>query len=176
MKQRWITMTLALIVALALSGGQVLARPAGPPAPGDDRPMDQERREELRERIELIWMWRLTEELDLTQEEGAKIFPILRQYEEQKRTLRDENRELVRELDQLIKANASEGKLKKAIGALAENEKKYHQVQEEGFQKLEKILPVEKQARYIVFQEKFRREIHGLLRKAKGRGKGPGRP
>ena len=174
MKKRWITMTLALIVALALSGGSVLARP---PARGDDRPpMDQERREKLRERIELIWMWRLTEELDLTEEEGAKIFPILRQYEEKKRTLRDENRELLRELDQLIKANASAGKLKKAIQALAENEKKYHEVKEEGFQKLEQILPVEKQARYIVFQQEFRREIHGLLRQAKGRGKGPGRP
>jgi len=173
MKQRWITMTLALIMALALSGGQVLARPS---ARGNFGPMDEERREELRERIELIWMWKLTEELDLTQEEGATIFPILRQYEEKKRTLRDENRELVRELDQLIKANASEGKLKKAIGALAENEKKFHQVQEEGFQELEKILSVEQQAKYIVFQAEFRREIHGLLRKAKERGRGSERP
>ena len=173
MKQRWITITLALIVALVLSVGQALARP---PLRGDDRPMDQERREELRERIELIWMWKLTEELDLTQEEGAKIFPILRQYEEKKRTLREENRELLRELDQLVKENASEGKLKKAIQALAENEKKYHEVKEEGFQKLEQILPVEKQARYIVFQQEFRREIHGLLRQAKGRGRGPERP
>jgi len=127
MKKRWITVILALMVALVLSVGQVLARP---PARGDYGPMDEERRAELRERIELIWMWRLTEELDLTQEEGATIFPVLRQYEEKKRALRDENRELVRELDQLIEANASEGKLKKAIQALAENEKKYHQVKE----------------------------------------------
>lgn len=176
MKKQWYVMALALIVALVLSGGQVLARPAGPPAPGDDRPMDEERREELRERIELIWMWKLTEELDLTQEEGATIFPILRQYEEKQRTLRHENRELVRELDQLIKANASEGELKKVIRALAENEKKFHEVQEEGFQKLEKILPVEKQARYIVFQAEFRHEIHGLLREARGTRRGPGRP
>lgn len=174
MKKRWCTMVLALIVALALSGGSVLAQQAGPLARRGEGPMDQERREELRERIELIWMWKLTEELDLTQEEGAKVFPILRQYEEKKRTLRDENRELVWELDRLIKANASEGKLKKAIGALAENEKKFHQVQEEGFQELEKILSVEQQAKYIVFQEKFRREIRGLIGKAKGRG--PERP
>jgi len=173
MKKRWITVILALMVALVLSVGQVLARP---PARGDYGPMDEERRAELRERIELIWMWRLTEELDLTQEEGATIFPVLRQYEEKKRALRDENRELVRELDQLIEANASEGKLKKAIQALAENEKKYHQVKEEGFQKLERILPVEKQARYIVFQQEFRREIHRLLRRSRGTGRGPERP
>lgn len=176
MKKRWCTMILALLVALALSGGSVFAQPAGPPARGDDRPMNQERREELRKRIELIWMWRLTEELDLTQEEGAKVFPVLREYEEKKRTLRDENRELVRELDQLIKANASEGKLKKAIQALAENDTKLHEVQQEGFQKLEKILSVEQQAKYIVFQAEFRREIGGLIRKAKGKGRGPERP
>jgi len=176
MKKQWLTMTLALIVALALGGGPVLAQPAATSPRGEDRSMDQERREELRKRIELIWMWKLTEELDLTQEEGAKVFPILRQYEEQKRALREENKHLVRELDRMIKANASEGELKKTIRALEENDTKLHEVQQEGFQKLEKILSVEQQAKYIVFQAEFRREIHGLLRKAKGKGRGPERP
>jgi hypothetical protein len=163
-------------VFLGLSGGKILAQPAEPPAPREERPMDQERREELKKRIELIWMWKLTEELDLTEAEGAKVFPLLRQYEEQKRELREENRRLVRELQRMIDAGASEGDLKRAIKALEENDRKRNKVQEEGFGKLAKVLSVEKQARYIVFQEHFRREIHRLIREARHEEGGPRRP
>jgi Spy/CpxP family protein refolding chaperone len=173
MKKGWLV--LALIIALGLSGGTRFAQ-STPPAQGEERPMDQERREELRKRVELIWMWKLTEELDLTEEEGAKVFPLLRQYEEQKRELRAENRRLIRELQRMIDAGASEGDLKQAIKALEENDQKRTKVQQEGFDALAKILPVEKQARYIVFQEHFRREIHGLIQKARHEEKGPGRP
>jgi hypothetical protein len=174
MKKGWIA--LALIIGLGLSGGQVFAQPADPPAPREERLMDQERREELRKRVELIWMWKLTEELDLTEAEGAKVFPLLRQYEEQKRELREENRRLVRELQRMIDAGASEGDLKKAIKALEANDQKRNKVQQEGFDKLAKVLSVEKQARYIVFQEHFRREIRGLIQKARHKEKGPSRP
>ncbi len=57
----------ALILALGLCGGKLFAQPAGPPAPREDRPMNQERAEELRKRVELIWMWKLTEEQNYTE-------------------------------------------------------------------------------------------------------------
>jgi hypothetical protein len=46
-------------------------------------------------------------------------------------------------------------------------------MKEEGFRELAKILPIEKQARYIVFQTEFRREMHRLMQKARHR---EGRP
>jgi len=175
MQKHLFAMALALIMALGLSGGRLFAQTAPPPQ-GEERPMDRERAEELRKRVELIWMWKLTEELDLTEEEGAKVFPLLRQYEEKKRELREENRRLVRELQQMIADKASEGDLKKAIKALEENDRKRNKVQKEGSDKLAKVLSVEKQARYIVFQEHFRREIHGLIQKARHKEGGQGRP
>ena len=175
MKKQLFSMTLALIMALGLSGGKILAQPTPPPQ-GEERPMNQERREELRRRVELIWMWKLTEELDLTQEEGAELFPLLRQYEERKRELREENRKLVRELERMIEANASEGAIKKTVRALEENDKKLQEVKQEGFDELGKILSVEKQARYIVFHKRFRHEIHGLINKARHKDRGPRKP
>jgi septal ring factor EnvC (AmiA/AmiB activator) len=174
MKKQWLAM--ALIIGLGLSGGKVLAQPATPPPQGEERQMSQERREELRKRVELIWQQKLTEKLSLTEEEKAKVFPLLRQYEEKRRALRQENRQLVRELEQMIENKATERELKKTIRALEENDNKLREEKEEGFHELAKILPVDKQARYIVFQEQFRREMHRLIQRARHHERGPRTP
>jgi Spy/CpxP family protein refolding chaperone len=176
MKKHWVTMVLALMMVLGLSGVRVLAQPATTPPQGEERRMSQERREELRKKIELIWQQKLTEKLNLTEEEKAKVFPLLQQYHERQRALRRENRQLVRELEGMIKANASEKELKRIIRDLEENEHKLLEVREEGFRDLAKILPVEKQARYIVFQTEFRREMHRLMQRARHRERGPKTP
>jgi ribosomal protein S6 len=174
MKKQWLVM--ALIIGLVLSTGKIFAQPASAPQPGEERPMSQERRAELRKRVEQIWMQKLTERLYLTEEEKAKVFPLLSQYEEKGRALRQQNRQLVRELERMIENKATEGDLKKTIQALEENDSKLREVKEEGFQELARILPVEKQARYIVFQEQFRREMRGLLHKARHHEREPQTP
>ncbi|MCJ7664257.1 MAG: hypothetical protein MUO24_08450 [Desulfobacterales bacterium] len=174
MKKQWLAM--ALIIGLGLSGGKVPAQPANAPQPGKERQMTQERREELRKRVEQIWQQKLTERLDLTEEEKAKVFPLLSQYEEKRRALRQKNRELVRELERMLENKTTVGELKKTIQALEENDSKLREVKEKGFQELARILSVEKQARYIVFQEQFRREMRGLLHKARHKEKGPRTP
>jgi Spy/CpxP family protein refolding chaperone len=176
MKKHWFTMVLALMMALGLSGVRVLAQSATPPPQGEERRMTPERREELRKKVELIWQQKLTEKLNLTEEEKAKVFPLLREYEERNRALRQENRELVRELQRMIEANSAEKELKRTIKALQENDNKLREVREGGFHELARILPIEKQARYIVFQEQFRREMHRLIRKARHTERGPERP
>jgi hypothetical protein len=174
MKKGWLAVT--LLLTLGLSGGTLFAQPAGPPSPTEERPMNRERADELRKRIELIWMWKLTEELDLTKEEGAKLFPLLSTYEEKKRELREENRRIVQTLEQMIDDGAPEGDLKRTIRSLEDNKRKLNKVKEEGSHELAKILSVEKQAKYIVFQEYFRHEIHGLIQKARHEERVPRRP
>ncbi len=176
MKKHWITVVLASMMVLGLSGVRVLAQPSTTPPQGEERRMSQERREELRKKVELIWQQKLTERLNLTEEEKAEVFPLLQQYHERQRTLRQENRQLVRALEGMIAANASEKELKKTIRDLEENEQKRLEVREQGFRDLAKILPIEKQARYIVFQAEFRREMHRLMQRARHREGGPERP
>jgi DNA phosphorothioation-dependent restriction protein DptG len=166
MKKRWLTMALALIMALGLSGFRVVAQPAGTPSQGEERRITWERREELRKKVELIWMQKLTEKLNLTEEERAKVFPLFRQYDERQRVLRQENRQLMRELQKMLDDNASEQELKKTIEALEENEHKLQELKEEGFHELAKIISIEKQAKYIVFQARFKHVMDGLIRRA----------
>jgi ribosomal protein S6 len=171
MKKHWLTIALALIITLGLTGGRITAQPAVTAPQGEKRQMTQEQREELRKKIEIIWQQKMTEKLGLTEEEKAKVFPLLHQYEERERALRQENRQLAYELEKMINNNASEKELKRAlertIKALEENNRKLQEVREEGFHELTKILPVEKQAKYIVFQTHFQREMHNLIRMAR---------
>ena len=176
MKKRWFTIVMALLMALGFSGVKVLAQPATSSPQGEERQMSQERREELKKKVELIWQQKLTEKLNLTEEEKAKVFPLLQQYHERQRALRQENRQLVRQLEGMITANASEKELKRTIAALEENEHKLLEIREQGFHELARILPVDKQARYIVFQADFRREMHRLIQRARHRERGPGTP
>ncbi len=176
MKKHWLTMAMALSLALGLSGVQAFAQPAITPRQGEEKRMTPERKEQLRKKIEAIWQQKLIEKLALTDAEQVKLFPLLRQYEEQKKALRQENRQLVRNLASMIQANASEKDLEKAVTALEENEHKLLEAREEGFHELAQVLPVEKQARYIVFQAEFRREIHRLIQRARHREGRPERP
>lgn len=174
MKKVWFVV--ALILALGLGSGKLFAQPVAPLSPREDRPMGQDRAEELKKRVELIWMWKLTEELNLTEKEGARLFPLLRTYEEKKRNLREENRRLVRELEEMIGGRAPEQELKRTIRTLEENDRKLQEMENEAFHEIEKILPIEKQARYIVFQARFHREIHGLIQRARHKETRPGKP
>jgi Spy/CpxP family protein refolding chaperone len=176
MKKHCFTTALALMMVLGLSGATILAQPAATPTPpaGEQRQMSQERREELKKKIQQIWQQKLIEKLNLTDEEKAKVFPLLQQYHERQQALREENRRLVRELEGMITANAPEKELKKTIRDLEKNDSKLREVKEQGFHELAKILPVGKQARYIVFQAEFRREMHRLIQEARHRGRGQG--
>ena len=174
MKKTWLVLT--LIIGLGLSGAQLLAQPTDSPQGREETPMNQERREELRERIELIWMWKLTEELDLTKDEGAKLFPLLSTYEKEKWELRGKKRQIVQTLKQMIADGASEGDLKRQIKSLEDNERARNKAEEEVFSKIAKILSVEKQAKYIVFQEHFGHEIRSLIKKARHEERKPTRP
>ncbi len=74
-------------------------------------------------------------------------------------------------MERMIKDNAPQGELKGIIRSLEENDGKRQDVEKEAFREIEKILSVEKQAKYIVFQARFKHEIHGLLQRARHKEK-----
>ena len=54
--------------------------------------------EELKKRVEPVSMWRLTEELELTEEKGTKLFAVLRKHEDKKKRRREKRKMLFRKL------------------------------------------------------------------------------
>jgi Spy/CpxP family protein refolding chaperone len=148
-------------------------RPGGPDSPafrGDEPPPPLEKREKIRKRIELIRMWKLTEELDLTEETGAKLFPILRKYDEKRIALQKERQNI---MDQLRKALEDEATSDEAIEAtmdtLDNNASAMSDLLRQQREELKGILSPRQQAKFIIFQREFHREIRKIIGEARER-------
>lgn len=139
-------------------------------ARGDESPPYREKREKIRKRIELIRMWRLTEELDLTEETGAKLFPILRTYDEKRIALQKERRNI---MDQLRKALEDEATPDEAIEATMErldnNASAVSDSLRQQREELKGVLSPRQQAKFILFQRDFHREIRKIIAEARER-------
>ena len=175
----------ATAVAIGLVGAlglvsSAMGQPFTPPPPGSPGPG------EGRRLIETIRIWKMTEALNLSENQAVKLFPKLTQLEASRREfhrrqhlLRDELAELLKQRpprDQEIKA-----KLEELDRVEAEFRSRERGVKSE----LRSILSLEQQGRLALFEERFdtemRRTIQDLRQRRQrffpsGPGQGPGTP
>ena len=150
----------ALSVVLALIGAGVGARGQEPP------PMDEE---EPRRLIETVRIWRMTQELDLSEEQILQFFPKLKNLEDMERHRAETKAKVIRELDELLKADkpslpALQKKMAEVERVDEEFDKKAAKVKDE----IKSVLSVEQQAKLLVFRFKFQREMRDIIREIRG--------
>ena len=168
-----------MAAALIISGATVYAE-QGPGQmggqPGVGNPQggggpDAKKREEVRKKIETVRLWRLTEELKLDEKTGAKLASFLSAMDEQRRGLMRERMETMRDLRTILKVgNPDEKKLKTDLDKLEKNRRDMVGLEEKEINGLKEILTIEQQARYVIFQQEFRREMRGMIAGARGGG------
>ncbi len=154
-------------------GGQLEdeRNPVGPQGRGDS--LSEEKREEVRKKMETVRIWRLTEALKLDEKTAAKFLPIISSQDQKRRDLMRENMESVRELRVLLDAKSPEGKkLKAVLEKIEKNQREMTKLREKEFEAARDYLTVEQQARYLVFQHEFMREMRGMISGARGQGRG----
>lgn len=120
-----------------------------------------------REIIENVRIYRLTQELDLTTEQAAKFFPQLNELRKIEQNFQKERMATLRELKDLVKSNDSTAKITKAI-------KRYEAVQEQRAtaqikktEEIKQVLTPLQQAKYLIFQEEFEREIREMIKEVR---------
>jgi len=147
--------------------------PGGMLFKGDESPPPLEKREEIRKRIELIRMWKLTEELDLTEETGAKLFPILHKYDEKRTELLRERHDIMNELRKALENVAtSDEEIEAAMDKLDENALAASDLISQQRQDLKGVLSPRQQAKFVLFQREFHREIRKIIAEARHRRSG----
>jgi hypothetical protein len=115
-------------------------------------------------------MWKLTEELDLTEETGAKLFPILRKYDEKWIGLRKERRDLMQQLRKALEDEATSDKeMEGAMERVETNALAVSDLLRQQRQELKGILSPRQQAKFILFQRQFHREIREIIAEARHR-------
>ncbi|OQX91838.1 MAG: hypothetical protein B6D58_06080 [candidate division Zixibacteria bacterium 4484_95] len=129
--------------------------------PPFDRPMQQQ----IRKRIETIKIWKLTEELNLTEEQSVKFFPIYNKFEEELKATEAERRQVIEKLDELtITEMPSANEINKLLDKLEDLDRNINSVKEVYRDKLEDILTTQQIGRLYVFEVMFQRQMQEIVR------------
>lgn len=134
---------------------------------------DAKKRAEVRKKIEAVKIWRLTEELKLDEKTSARLASFLSAMDENRRGLMHERMETMKDLRTILKTKKpDEKKLKADLDKLEKNRREMVELDGKETGGVKDILSVEQQARYVIFQQEFRRELRGMISGARGNGQG----
>jgi len=167
---RRITIALTLMICLAGLAGASYAQDEAPP------PEDPQARVEAMKRIEMYRIFKLTEVLELENEDAARIFPIIQRYDSQFRQISEKKEKLLQEMHlELKKETPDQKRLKKLVDDVLGIEREFIKVRAAQFEELKKELNGEQYARFLIFDQHFREEINRMIndihRKRKRRGR-----
>ncbi len=165
MNGRWRILAMAAAVVLA-SATAVQAWPFGDES--GRRPHRQ--REKQRERIGLMMMWRLTNALELDQDTAAKLFPMMREFDVEKRQLHEKRRDMIQQMrTEVEKDNPDRAALRKMIDDFKQNELDMVGLRNKRLDDLSKILSDEQVAKMIIFVPQFERNVRELISDVRAR-------
>jgi hypothetical protein len=169
-----ITRSMATAAVLAVLSLPVFAQQGSLRGPAGGPPSD-EQREEVRKKMEVVKMSRLTEELKLDEKTAAKFIPVITVLDQKRRSLINENRHAMQELRTELNAQQpDEGRMRTAIGRIEKIRREIASLREKELQAARESLSVTQQARYILFNQEFMREMRGMVEGARGSGPGKG--
>lgn len=161
-----------LLWVFGLASGAMAQSPAPPASKPPGVP-------EGRRLVETIKIWKMTEALNLDEDQAAKLFPKLTQLEASRREFHRRQRILRDELAELIKQRPlREEEIKARLDQLDRTEVDFR-VQEQAIRGgLRSVLSLEQQARFTLFEDRFetemRRVILDLRQRRRGLPPGPG--
>jgi len=147
--------------------------PGGPP--GDRDEWREQRREEMRRKIETIRIARLTEELNLDPETAVRLVPLLSKFDELERAHREKRRALYMEARNLVDEDSDNDRaLVDKMDAFWELEETHLRERRELFEETDDILTTRQQAQLMLFIPRFRTEIRELIHEFRENRQGPG--
>jgi len=141
--------------------------------PGRGGPMSGEKREAVRKKIEAVRIWRLAEALKLDPDTSAKLSSLLSSFDRQRRDILSEQLRMMRILRLAVKSQKpDESKIRAELEQLEKNHHAMQELRNNEMRALKDLLTIEQQARYVVFQQEFMREMRGMINDARGNGRG----
>jgi len=154
-----------LIVVLALGmTTDIFAQPWGdfPPRGGQgERPM----REQMRERIETIKIWKLTEDLDLSTGQSEKFFPAYNQFNDNRKAIEKERRTIFDQLNLLTgEDNPNDKKINELLDKLDNLDQKINALRVKFRQDLKDVLTTQQIGRLYIFEVEFMRHIRDIMK------------
>jgi hypothetical protein len=167
---------LSLILSLFAPAISAFAQPYPGNYPGDrseqrkkrfNRQIPPEKRQKLRKRIQQLKMWKLTERLNLTEEQSARFFPRYNVYQEEMFGNFEKMHSLMVELRELKRSNADEKEIDNTVNKILSTQSQNNDILQKHIKKFRDVLSASQVAELIVFERDFTRDLRGLLRDSK---------
>ena len=128
-----------------------------------------------KEMMESIRMWRMTEALDLTSDQSAKLFPKLKDMRQMKQEFDKNRMSIIKDIAYLLhQDNTADKDLRYKLDALETAESNFHKQEVNLKKDIMLILSTKQQAKLILFQLKFDEEMRQIIGKVKERYQGSG--
>jgi Spy/CpxP family protein refolding chaperone len=156
MKQRNQFSRLIALAVILLVVGVLQAQPV-PPQPPPSGP-------QAREQLEALRVWRLTQELNLTEDQSTQFFPRLKKLRQLRDDYRAAKSQILEELGAELHKDAPDaGQLKQMLDSVQSAEDSFRSAERRVRQEISQILSVEQQARMYVFQATFERQTRHMI-------------
>jgi Spy/CpxP family protein refolding chaperone len=117
--------------------------------------------------IEKIRIYRLTKELDLTTEQAVEFFPMLNELQKIDQNYRAKQQELLGTLKQMLRAHEAENTIEEVVSTYESLLKSKVERQVNTMEEIKKILTPDQQAKYLIFQDEFEREIRRMIKEVR---------
>jgi hypothetical protein len=136
--------------------------------------------DELRETMHLYLVFRLTEELELSDEQALKIMPLIKQREKTRWEYFQTQSDLQRNLAVLVEDDkSSEAEIENLLTGIRQAEHDFHQQEDQLNLEIAALLSTRQYGKFIIFQQQFHNDMRQRvkrLREMEQQGRQHGRP
>lgn len=122
-------------------------------------------KEEIPRLVEIIKIWKLVDELGLNEKQLVEFLPRFEELDKTRSAYYKNRRELINKLDDLLKFEEPEKQVKLAFDEFINTEAEYYQKYRDLRELLYSGLTIKQRAKYIVFEDKYRRDMGSLIKK-----------
>ena len=126
------------------------------------------------ERMQLIKLWRLVDELEVDEEQAATLFPVWSKHERARKGIIDRRKAAAEELSKLLEAD-SDKEIEAQLGKVRDIDAEIQRLDRDFKERLGGILSISQQARLLLFEDRFRSDLRNLVRDFQGMRRGRGR-
>ncbi len=126
-------------------------------------------REQLQKRIKQLQMWKLTERLNLSEEQSMKFFPRYNRYQDELTDAVQNLQNRLSRLQELHQSNAKESDLDAEIRAVLTERKNVSDVLPKYLDEFRQVLTARQMADLILFERDFLRDLTDALERARER-------
>ena len=157
------TLTLLLLFMI----GALVAQPGRPGGPGG----------QYSERMEMMLIWKLTDELELTEDQAGKFFPLMRSYQKDVMELRRQEKLMFEPMYNKIKSDdkINQSEVNNLLNKISAIDKKKSKKRIDFIERSGGVLEPQQQLKLLMFEPKMKSQVQREMRerfKPSKRGRG----